>query len=190
VGVLPESEVRRIIRRHVQTRSDALVTAARRMVDEGRNDEARRLLREALQEEPDYPPALLELGRLAAAAGNQDEARSLLERIPRVAEEWAEAEQLLAQLSLAQGAGDEDPGELERAAERESSAELWYRAGCIRAARGEYREALEDLLHSVESDLHWNDDAARRKMLEVFQVVGVRSPLADEYRDRLQRLLY
>jgi hypothetical protein len=30
----------------------------------------------------------------------------------------------------------------------------------------------------------------REAMLKVFQVVGVRSDLADEYRDRLARILY
>lgn len=191
VGVLPESEVRRIIRRHVYTRSDKLISAAVQMVAEGRAEEAEQCLKEALEVEPDYPPALLELARLYAEKGRMEEARSLLQKIPRISEQWAEAEQLLAKISLEKsGAESEDPAELERQAAQKKSAELWYRAGCSRAARGEYREALEDLLHSAEIDPHWNEDAARNKMLQIFQVIGVRSPLADEYRDKLQRLLF
>jgi putative thioredoxin len=42
----------------------------------------------------------------------------------------------------------------------------------------------------VERDKSWNDEAGRRAMVAVFQIVGVREPLADEYRDRLSRTLY
>ncbi len=191
VGVLPENEVRRIIRRHVELESDQLVTAAAAMIEEGRDEEARSLLEKALREEPDFPPALLQLSRLEEKAGNADRAKSLLERIPRVSDVWPEAEKMLARISL-QESGDtgEDAGKLEQEAERIGTAESWYRAGCARAVGGQYREALEDLLRSVEADPHWNEDAARKKMLEIFQVVGVRSPLADEYRDRLQKVLY
>ncbi|HIE09980.1 MAG TPA: thioredoxin, partial [Kiritimatiellae bacterium] len=191
VGVLPESEVRRIVRRHVELESDRLAATAAGLIGQGRLEEARSLLEEALREEPDFPAALLQLARLEEKAGNPDRARSFLERIPRVSEVWPEAEQLLARISLREsGDAGGDAGDLEQEAERKGTAESWYRAGCARAARGEYREALGDLLRSVEADPHWNEDAARKKMLEIFRVVGVRSALADEYRDRLQHLLY
>ena len=42
----------------------------------------------------------------------------------------------------------------------------------------------------VEKDKHYSDDAAKKAMVSVFGMVGQRSELADEYREKLTRLLY
>ena len=49
--------------------------------------------------------------------------------------------------------------------------------------------ALDGLLAIVEQDRRWGDDAARKAMLAIFQLAGVRSPLSDDYRRRLALLL-
>lgn len=54
---------------------------------------------------------------------------------------------------------------------------------------GDHRGALDLLLGLVERDRRWRDEAARRAMLAVFQLIGLRSPLSDEYRRRLAILL-
>jgi putative thioredoxin len=54
---------------------------------------------------------------------------------------------------------------------------------------GDARAALEQLIGLVERDRRWRDEAARRAMLTLFQLIGPRSPLADEYRRRLTILL-
>jgi putative thioredoxin len=66
---------------------------------------------------------------------------------------------------------------------------LYALASCL-AAEGEYEGALEHLLRIVECDKRFRDGAAKVAMLRVFAIVGKRSELADEYRERLARALY
>jgi putative thioredoxin len=59
------------------------------------------------------------------------------------------------------------------------------------AVAGDVRAALEELLALVRR--HRRDppgDEARRTMLELFELVGARSELADEYRTKLSRELF
>ena len=58
------------------------------------------------------------------------------------------------------------------------------------AARGMFREALEQFLAVVEQNAEFGDQAGRRAMLEVFDAVGPRSDLAEEYRSKLAMALF
>jgi thioredoxin-like negative regulator of GroEL len=58
------------------------------------------------------------------------------------------------------------------------------------ASEGKYPEALEEFLAIVAKDKHFRDEVARKSMLAIFSLVGERSDLADEYRQRLARTLY
>jgi putative thioredoxin len=62
-------------------------------------------------------------------------------------------------------------------------------ASCL-ASEGRYREALEEFLTVVAKDKRFRDEAARKSMLAIFSLVGERSDLAEEFRQRLARTLY
>ena len=70
------------------------------------------------------------------------------------------------------------------------SAADWHRLGSVLAARGRYTEALDALLAAAERDKQLGSQAVRERMVEIFHVIGMRSDVADDYRDRLQKLLY
>ncbi|MBN9120242.1 MAG: tetratricopeptide repeat protein [Planctomycetes bacterium] len=60
----------------------------------------------------------------------------------------------------------------------------------VLAARGEYPLALDALLEAAEDDKQLGRTTVRELMLKVFEVIGPRSEQADDYRRRLQSLLY
>ncbi len=62
-------------------------------------------------------------------------------------------------------------------------------ASCL-ASEGKYKESLEEFLAIVAKDRRFRDEVARKSMLAIFSLVGERSELADEYRQRLARTLY
>ena len=68
--------------------------------------------------------------------------------------------------------------------------ETRYELACALAAHQQYREALEKLLTILRKDRHFKQDAARQTMLKIFELAGVRSPLAEEYREKLARLIF
>ncbi len=65
-----------------------------------------------------------------------------------------------------------------------------YQLGRALAARGKYDDALTELLEVVRRDPKHADDAARKAMLDVFEVPGPRDPLTERYRSELSRTLF
>jgi len=154
--------------------------------------EAESLYRRALELEPDHSEAALALAKLLIARCQDEEARGLLERVRPVGKQAAEVEKLEAILFLREAAkpyaGEEELRKRVRA--DPNNAPLRLELGTVLAAEGHFAEALEMLLSAVERDRKLGAGAVREIMVKIFYAVGVRSALADEYRDKLTRLLY
>jgi putative thioredoxin len=133
---------------------------------------------------------LLGLARLHAAEGRDADALPLLQRVPPGAPVAREAERFAAELrTRADGTGDE--GTLRaRIAAGPDDLEARLQLGRLLAARGRHEEALETLLEVVRRDPGFQDGAARKAMLDVFEVVGTRAPLTERYRSALAQTLF
>ncbi len=70
------------------------------------------------------------------------------------------------------------------------TADRYLKVGTILAAQGEYEQALETLVTGADLDKVLAGGAIREAMLAVFAIIGVRSEMADEYRDKLRAKLY
>ena len=51
-------------------------------------------------------------------------------------------------------------------------------------------EAVEHLLELVRRDRNWNDQAARKQLVQLFEAWGFKDPAAVEGRRRLSSLLF
>ncbi|HZT79202.1 MAG TPA: thioredoxin [Gemmataceae bacterium] len=191
VGVLPEPQLREAINRICPSEVDKLAVqaAGREAADPA---EAERLYRQVLEQDRKQELALIGLARLLVGRGQDAEAAELLGRLPPGGPFAAEADRLNGILALRkQAAGLGDEAKLRQRVEAEpNAAKPRYELGCVLAAAGKYPEALAMLLSAAERDRNLAKKEVREAMLKVFQVVGVRSDLADDYRDRLRQLLY
>ncbi len=70
------------------------------------------------------------------------------------------------------------------------TAERYLKVGTILAAQGEYEQALENFVTGADLDKALAGGAIREAMVNVFHIIGVRSEMADEYRDKLRAKLY
>jgi putative thioredoxin len=190
-GVLPEPDLREFLDRIAPTEAERQAEEARAL-EATRPDEAEALYRRALEAERPSDEARVGLARVLLARGAEEEAAQLLGRVPPGGPEAAEAERLGAVLFLKQRARDfAAEAALRRRLEAEpDNAEVRYQLGCVVAAVGRYREALELLLSAAERDKKLAGAGVREAMVKVFQVIGARSEMADEFRDKLQRVLY
>lgn len=121
----------------------------------------------------------------------ESEANELLERVSPGGEHGAEAERLAAILWLRQQAQimGHEPTLRERLEIDPQNAQLLFELGAVLAGAGRYAEALDLLLHG-QLDRKLAASKVRETMVKIFHVIGVRSPLADEYRDKLSSMLY
>jgi putative thioredoxin len=190
-GLLPETHLRQFFDKILPSEADRLVKQAAGMA--GTNPaEAEALYRHALELEPNHSAAALGLAKLLIARRQNEEARPLLERVRPVGDQATEVQQLEAVLFLREAAKPY-PAEQElrqRVRAEPKNAALRLELGTVLAAEGHYSEALEMLLSAVERDRQLGAGPVREVMVKIFYAVGVRSPLADEYRQKLTGLLY
>lgn len=187
VGLYPEPALREFLERLVPSEADRAVKEADALAA---NDATRAevLYRQVLEKERAHEGAILGLARILADRGEVTEAESLLDRIGAT----PEAEKLRATLTLrstGQDSGSEANLRQQLLSDPEN-AELHYRLGCALAAAGDYPQALAALLAAAERDRTLAASGVKEAMVRIFQVVGVRSELADDYRQKLTRLLY
>lgn len=143
--------------------------------------------RAMLAESPDDPAARVGLARVVLAQpGREAEARALLTGV-EFGDFAGEAHRLNAILNLRDVPHtDADLA----AAQSVTTAEGKIGLAKVLAARGEYVGAMDVLLAVADDDRQLGRTTVRELMLKVFEVIGPRSPQADEYRRRLQNLLY
>jgi putative thioredoxin len=190
VGAIPEPKIREFLARLRPSPADLLAREGAEL--EGTDPAgAEAAYRRALAAEPGDPAVSLALARLLIARGETAEARQVLDRA-RAGGDMAEVEKLDALLFLAE-AGKKAGSLKELRAllqAKPEEAEIRFRLGTALAAAGKYPEALEMLYSAAERDRKLAAEKVREVMVKIFFAVGARSPLADEYRSRLARLLY
>jgi len=190
-GLLPEPALREFIDRVCPSEAERQAQQARDL-EASNPAAAETLYRSVLQGEHPPEAARVGLARLLVASGQDDEATEVLRRVPPGGAEAAEVERLSTILSLREHARDfaAEAALRQRLAADPENAEVRYELGCVVAAAGRYPEALELLLSAAERDKKLAAAKVREVMVKVFQVIGARSELAEEYRDKLRRVLY
>ena len=191
-GNQSESNIRKFLKPYCLTQVDKLFQLAQDKIKINAIEEAKNLLEEIFQLEPNHMEASLSIAKILIDEQQSNTAEIYLKKIPPAAEEYETAERLLEVIQFqvnCDKAGGEDS--LKNLIAKDSSnlnARLAL-ASCL-TAKQEYRRALEELLALVEIDKHYDDDAARKAMLAIFSLVGERSDLAEEFRSKLARVLY
>jgi putative thioredoxin len=189
-GALPEPMLREMLGRFLPSQSDKLAREAISLQEAGKVEEAKAVYNAVLQKDSNHSKALLNLGRLLLQEGDQRGTLELLERISLTAKERKEAEPLLARLRL-QSDGRQDEAGL-RDAVNADPTNLETRLNLARTLAGKekYEEALSELLDIVKTDRHFQDDSARKAMIQIFEVLGSDNPLTDRYRSELAKVLF
>ena len=90
--------------------------------------------------------------------------------------------------------GAEDTGDVEqlraRLAADPKDAQVRFDLALALNAKGDRNGALEELLTLVAKNRAWNDDAARKQLVQLFEAWGVSDPATISGRQRLSSLLF
>lgn len=192
-GAQPEPVVRQFVTGILDTPADRAAREGEALLDGGadRAEEAEARFRAALDEEPRHPRALLGLARVLAARGQEDEALEQLAYVSPASAVADAAERLAAELRTRSAAAGADLDALRaRVAGTPDDLDARLDLGRALAAGGDHEAALEALLEVVRRDPHHADDAARKAMLDLFELLGGDHPLTSRFRAELARALY
>ena len=191
-GALPEGQVRQFLDRVVPSPADELRDEAVAIYTQTRDaDAALAVLSRAEALQPDNDDLRVDRAAILADAGRNDEARATLDALKPLTQMGERVSALRAKLDLAQGAADAG-GEDELAKRIETSPgdlDARLQLAHALAARHAWREALAQLLEIVQRDRGFGDDAGRKTMLKIFELIPNERELVSEFRRKLAQSL-
>jgi putative thioredoxin len=190
VGAQPEAAIRQFLVSLLPTETDRLAQAGEAKAAAGDTAGAEADFTAALARDARQPGALLGLARVHAKRGEEAEAAALLERVPPGTPLARDAERLAAELRMRADATGDEAALRARVAADPGDLDARLQVGRVLAARGRHEEALAELLEVVRRDRQFADEAGRKAMLDLFEVLGPHHPLTEKYRSELARVLF
>jgi putative thioredoxin len=196
MGALPESQIRSFIERIAGKGAFAgsVLEAAQAALDEGDINSAAEGFAAALQQDSGNADAVAGLARCYIATGDLKRAEQTLALTPPSKQNAAAIVSAKAALDLArkgEASAKTDVKMLAAAIEKDP-ADFQARLDLALAlnAKGDKDGALGQLLEIIRRDRNWNDDAARKQLVEFFNAWGPTHPLSVSGRQRLSSILF
>jgi putative thioredoxin len=207
VGAQPESQVKAFVDRLAKLAASAkggaagaagdpvaeALALAKEMLDKGQAQEAASVYADILQHEPENAPAKIGLARAAMALGDAATAKKLLAELPAEAQKGADVQQVRAALDLAEraAAAAGAAGALEaKLAANANDHQARLDLALARFAGGDAAGAIDHLLHIVRRQRDWNEGAARKELLKIFEALGAAHPETLRGRRGLSSILF
>lgn len=196
LGALPESQVIAFVERLTKGRVSAedkdLLAAADAALAEGDPAGAAELYARVLADEPTNVQALAGLARCYVASGALDQAKQTLAMIPESKHGDAAVAAARAAVELAEQATSLGPiNELEqKVAGNPLDHQSRFDLALALNAKGRRKEALDHLIEIARRDRKWNDDGARKQMVQLFDAWGPNDETTIEGRKRLSSILF
>lgn len=193
MGALPDSQVKQFIDRIAgqapANEVDELLAMAKESLEVGDVGGAAQAYAQVLQAEPDNVKAIGGLARCYLMGGDRDRAAEIAGMAPDDAKD-ADLDSVRAALALAEE-GPSETGEFEqRLAKDADDHEARFEIAKALAARGAWADASDHLLTIIERDRAWNEEAARKQLLTIFEAAGAGSDITRAGRRRLSSILF
>jgi putative thioredoxin len=196
MGALPEAQVNAFIERitkgQVAPEAQDLMKVAEEAVAQGAADQAIEIYRHLIGEDPGNLAATGALAKLLVDTGALDDAKALLAKVPEAKQGDAAIAAAKAALELAQQASNVGPiAELEqKVAADPKDHQSRYDLAVALNAKGQRKEAADHLLEIVKRDRKWNDDGARKQLVQLFDAWGPADEATVDGRKRLSSILF
>jgi putative thioredoxin len=198
MGAVPESQVSAFIQRLLGPgagAADAGMTGledAQAAFEAGDIGGAAAGFAAVLQADPESVDAVAGLAKCYIATGDfarAEQTLALVAPAKQTAEAYVSAK---AALELAKKAGPKpDIAALERAvAAHPADWDARFKLAIALNATGKRQAAMDQLFEIVRKDRVWNEDAARKQLIEFFEAWGAKDPLTLAGRQRLSSLLF
>jgi len=192
VGAQPESVFRQLIDKHISRASDKLRPQALLLSESGDHAAALALLEPVFAAEPDHLPLVVDFIRVLLNAGEYDRAEAILHGLPANVQVNDEVKALASQLHYDKMLNNAPDLEvlLAQVAAKPDELALLYQLGLRQMQAGDYQAAMDNFLLLMRKDRKFGDDAGRKAMLAVFELLTKGDPLLGRYRGKLSSLLY
>ncbi|MBO6543078.1 MAG: thioredoxin [Alphaproteobacteria bacterium] len=195
-GALPESQIKQFIERVAgeigPSPADQMTEAGREALAAGELQQAAQLFAQGLQQEPGHIGAIAGLAQCYLESGDPERAEQTLALAPPDKVNDPALAAVRASIALQEKAasiGDLAPLHARLEANPKDHDARFELALALNAS-GDREGAVDALLEIIMRDRKWNDDGARKQLLEFFDAYGPTDDVTKQGRKRLASLLF
>ena len=194
MGALPEGQViaflERITKGAVRAKDKDLLKAADALLAQGNATGAAEMYAQLLAEDTSNIDALAGLARAYVQTGALDQAKQTLALVPEAKRNEAAVAAARAALEVAEQAKSLGPvTELEQKMMADpQNHQARFDLAVALNAKGKREDAVKHLIEIVKRDRKWNDDGARKQLVQFFEAWGPTDPATVEGRKRLSSI--
>lgn len=195
MGALPDSQVKQFIDRIAKMGGgggspvDDLLALAKESLELGDMGGAAQAYAQVLQMDPANVKAIGGLARLYQQTGDLERAAEVLEMAPEGSKD-PDIDAVRAALILAAGAPSETAEFERRIAADPDDHEARLELAKALAGQNRLMDAVDQLIESIGRDREWNEQAARKQLLTIFEAAGPMSEVAKQGRRKLSAILF
>ena len=195
MGAVPESQIKGFIERLVGPIGSVVkekLEAAEAALAGGELDQALACFQEVIEADDTNADAFGGMARTFIRMGDLDGAKEFIEALEDAVQASPAVSAAKAELGLAEQAGSiGDLGGLKSKLEQNPNdhATRFELAVGLNAA-GEFSAAADELLAIIKADREWNEEAARKQLVEFFEVWGPMAEHTREARRKLSTMLF
>ncbi len=195
-GALPESQLKQFIAALVgdigPSPVEEVIAMAAEAMAQGNLEDAAAMLSQVLAAEPDNAEAIGRLAQILIRKGDLARAQQLIDSAPADQKNHKEIESARAALALAEDTRDAGrPDELMAKVEADpDDHQARYDLALALAKAGDHDAAADQLVEIIRRDRNWNDDAARKQLIKMFEAFGQTSPFTVKARRKLSSVLF
>lgn len=205
MGAMPEGEVRRFAERviaaapagappadSIEAQIAEALKVAEAAIEAGDLGQAAQIFGMVLQHAPDNDAALVGLARVYMTAGEVAQAKATLDMVPedkRIGEAYSALANAIRLQEEASGLSESAALEAAIAADPDNH-QARFDLAVVLNAEGKRIEAAEALVTLFKRDRTWNEDGARKKLLEFFEAWGAKDPATLKGRRLLSAALF
>jgi putative thioredoxin len=192
MGVQSESVIREILERHIERESDRILLDARVALERGDSEQAAALVNKAADLDPSNPQVKIEQAKILMGTGEPERAEIVLDDLRGDQRELLEVRTLKARLAFARIAtqGPERARLEEMVSSDPDDLRARYQLSAAKVVGGDFEGALNELLEIMKRDRGFDDDAGRKGLLTVFEILGGSGELVSRYRALMSNALH
>lgn len=197
MGALPESQIKEFIEKNLgeaigSSPTELAMEEGRAALEQDNTEGALTAFAEILEIDPENVEAKAHLARVYIKLGEVEAARTLLETIEEADQGATYVSAAFAALSIAENATNEAdlaPME-EKVANEPDNHQARLELATALVGAGSYHAGGDHLLEIIKRDNEWNDQAARKELLKIFEALGPMHDISKDLRRKLSSQLF
>ncbi|MCH8110334.1 MAG: thioredoxin [Proteobacteria bacterium] len=196
VGALPESEIKAFVEKLTgetgPSSVDVALDAAKAASDAGDHGAAANIYGQIITQDPGNPRAIGGLARAYTATGDLSRAKETLALAPADQANHADIAAARSAISLAEQSSEAgEVGDLRAKVDANpDDHQARFDLALALIAGDGHEAAIDELLEIVRRNPGWDDEAARKQLLTVFEALGMTHELTVAGRRKLSSLLF